>query len=416
MMLATAPVVAEVPVEEFRKGLSDIGERLKSLDTLSTELKTTRQENEKLRKEFDEAKNQIDQVRRNSLKLVTASRQRAGEISDDCARTIGAVFVLQAEKAGKLQGIDSSVREKLVGDARAVFGMEAKATLTSSDIPLPVEYGAEVTELVVMYGQARKHGTTYPLGGSSVKLPRLKTSPAFGFIAQAASVPEKSPQIEWVTFTPSKLGGLIRIPSELDADSLVPLGRFIARYAARETAKMEDLTFFIGDGTATYDSKTGLTKYVVDQTKLVTLAATKTRISDVTLANVRALRAVPSTAVLGVAKYYFHPTMEQHFAGFNTAGDKPYIANGINGASLDGFKIEWVDALPPYSTAVDASKVFGLFGDISYSFLGTRGGYRFDTSTDVYFATDEIAIRALERIDVQHMATDHVAGIRTAAS
>jgi hypothetical protein len=38
------------------------------------------------------------------------------------------------------------------------------------------------------------------------------------------------------------------------------------------------------------------------------------------------------------------------------------------------------------------------------------------TSSDVYFATDELAVRALERFTVGEMATDACAGIRTAAS
>jgi HK97 family phage major capsid protein len=194
------------------------------------------------------------------------------------------------------------------------------------------------------------------------------------------------------------------------------IGQFVARYAARETARMEDLTVFIGDGTGTYDSKTGITKYVNDQTKIVQHAVGGTSTSAITMAKVRALRAVPNSSVLGTAKYYFHPSMEQAFAAFNTAGDKPYIANGINGASLDGFPIVWVDALPAYNASATINVVYGLFGDLRFAYMGIRGGYRFDTSSDVFFATDEVAIRALERFDIQHMATDYAAGIKTSAT
>jgi hypothetical protein len=66
----------------------------------------------------------------------------------------------------------------------------------------------------------------------------------------------------------NQAGGLIRLPSELDADSIVALGQFIARYAAREIAKWEDTVLFIADGTGTYDSLKGVTKEVVDQSKI----------------------------------------------------------------------------------------------------------------------------------------------------
>lgn len=407
---------ATVPVEEFRKGIADIGEKLKVLPNLQTEFKTLSEANAKLQKDFDEAKGHIDNLRKSSLKLNRNLSTRPGEVSEDCARWIGAITILGADAHGRLNNLPPSIKEKLVDEARGAMGITGKAALTSADIPLPIEYSGEVVELVTQWGKARQYVTVYPLGAGTVKLPRLKTSPAFGFIAQSASIGEKSPQVEWVTFAPSKLGGLIRLPSELDADSIVQIGRFVARYAARETARMEDLTVFIGDGTATYDTKVGITKHVTDNAKVVVMAAGKTKISDFTLANARAMRAQPSSAVLGTARYYFHPTMEQLLASFNTAGDKPYNANAAQGATLDGFPIAWVDALPAYNTAATINTTFGLFGELSFAYMGIRGGYRFDTSSDVFFQTDEVAIRALERFDIQHMALDYAGGVRTPAA
>jgi HK97 family phage major capsid protein len=111
-----------------------------------------------------------------------------------------------------------------------------------------------------------------------------------------------------------------------------------------------------------------------------------------------------------------HPSFEQLLCTFNASGDKPYQANGVQGATLDGFPIRWVDVLPAYSTSVNVSKVFMLFGDLSFQYLGVRGGVRFDTSADAAFATDEILIRALERFTIGLMATGAVSGLETAAS
>jgi HK97 family phage major capsid protein len=62
------------------------------------------------------------------------------------------------------------------------------------------------------------------------------------------------------------------------------------------------------------------------------------------------------------------------------------------------------------------SKVFMLFGDATYQYLGVRGQIRFDTSIDAAFTTDEILIRAIERFTIGLMATGAVAGLQTAAS
>jgi HK97 family phage major capsid protein len=57
-----------------------------------------------------------------------------------------------------------------------------------------------------------------------------------------------------------------------------------------------------------------------------------------------------------------------------------------------------------------------LFGDLSFQYLGVRGGIRFDTSSDAGIETDEILIRALERFTIGLMATGAVGGLETAAA
>jgi HK97 family phage major capsid protein len=275
-----------------------------------------------------------------------------------------------------------------------------------------------VVELVSQFGAARQFGTVFPLGSGSVKLPRIKTDPVFGLIAASGTVTEKSPQTEWVTFSPEKFGGLVRLPSEIDEDSIVAIGQFVARYSARQIAKVEDHNFFVstGAGSGANGSVKGIAVSVIDNSKVVQQASTKTKTSDVTLANLRAIRAVVDAAAIAMGSYYLHPSMEQALSGLNTSGDKPYLANGSRGATLDGFPIRWVDVLPVYSTSAQASTVYALFGDLSFQYLGVRGGVRFDTSKEAGFTTDEILIRALERFTIGLMATGAVSGLQTAAS
>jgi HK97 family phage major capsid protein len=359
----------------------------------------------------------LDGLRRTQAqRALPAAPAKAGQVSDDCARHLAALVIAGALKAGRLDTLPAGPRDVLHGLCKDILGGEMKAALTTSDVPLPILYSGEIVELVSQYGAARRHGTVYPLGVGVVKLPRLKTDPAFGLVAMSASVTEKSPQIEFVTFTASKWGGLVRLPAEIDADSIVAMGQFIARYAARQLAKIEDTVFFTADGSGTYDSLEGLTKSTITNSKVVQMASTKTKYSDSTLANWRALRAVPDAAVLASGRYYCHPSFDQHLASFNVSGDKPYSANGAQGATLDGFPVRWVDVLPAYSTSANASKVFALFGDLSYQYLGVRGGVNIAASIDAGFATDEILVRALERFTIGLMATGAVGGLQTAAS
>jgi len=365
-----------------------------------------------LRGEFDKLAEETRKLRQAHLLAATRSVSRPGEVSEECARYLGGLAVVAGLRGGQLSG------DRYDGLVKDILGIEAKTALSSSDIPLPVQYSGQVVELVSLYGAARRFGTVFPLGAGTVKLPKLTTDPAFGLIAQSGTVTEKSPQVGWVTFNPEKFGGLVRLPSELDEDSIVAIGQFVARYSARQLAKVEDYNFFVstGAGSGANGSVKGLVISTIDNSKVVQMASTKTKYSDATLANLRSIRAVVDAPVIGMGKYYMHPTFEQHLSGLNTAGDKPYQANAARGATLDGFAIEWVDTLPAYSTSANVSKVFVLFGDLSYQYLATRGGVRMDTSKEAGFTTDEILIRALERFTIGLMADGAVSGLETAAS
>lgn len=336
------------------------------------------------------------------------------EVGEDCARHLTGLLLCAAQRQGKMDNLSLGQRDWINGTAKDILGEHVKTALSSSDIPLPVEYSGQVAELVSAYGAARRYGTVFPLGTGSVKLPRLKTDTTFTLLSQATAITEKSPQTEWVTFTPEKFGGLIRLPTELDEDSIVPIGQFIARYAARQMARSEDTNFWVGTGAAStvYGTAEGCTKLVATNSK-TTVSGTLGSPSEFTLAHIRKLRSVVDAPAIGMGAYYMHPTFEQHLSGLNTGGDKPYIANGINGASLDGFPIRWVDVMPVWTTSDALSTVHILFGDVSFIYLGVRGGIRFQTSVDAGFATDETLIRALERFTVGCMATGALAGLIT---
>lgn len=398
--------------------LKGVGTDIKELKALPELLKSEQKRNDaldaevkKLTKQFLSVKNQ-----RSALK--------SGEVTDDCARHIGVLAMGVGVKRGQITGRAAEMIEAM---SKEVFGAELKAALTSSDIPLPTEFSGQVVELVGMFGTARKYGTVFPLGAGTVKLPKLGTDTTFGLIASSGTVTEKSPTVTNVTFTPEKFGGLVRLPTELDEDSIVPIGQFIARYAARQLARAEDHNFWVGTGAATGVNGTaeGFTKNVVTNSKTTTQTGLGSP-SEMTLAHLRAVRAVVDASALRNGAYYFHPTFEQKLSTFNSSGDRPYNPNAqlanngaqpfVSGPTLDGFPIRWVDVMPAYTTSDVLSTVHALFGDASFQYLGVRGGIRFDTSTEAGFTTDEILIRALERFTIGLMANGAVAGVLTAAA
>ena len=356
-------------------------------------------------------------------------------VSDDCARAMSSLLVLGAARPdvnalGKLNR-DPGMHQRLIDMSCDYLGIEAKTAMTATELPVPTIFIPQVVALVFAYGAARKYGTVFPLGNVDVRLPRLKAGEEdFAYLGAGTggysqTVNEKRVTAEAVTFTANKAGGIVRIPTELEQDTYIPVGQFLAQYIARQFAKLEDKTFFLADGTATYANQTGIAKYcTTNSAYLLRLGTGKTKPSDATLDDFRNMRAQVSAAVLGnmaangqtQAAYYLHPTFEPLLRSFNKYPNFVVFAPQNGQPMLDGWPVRWIGVSQAYQSTAAADTALAFFGDASYWYLGERGAPRVEVSKEVYFATDELAMRALERVDVEAMAIDAMVTLKTATA
>ena len=418
--------------------LTEFESIMRDFELLTPRLKDNPERLEKLEKFVDTLHLQFKTFRKSGLGGSNTGIYYKGEIpyvSDDCAKAITSVFVLDCSRLKN--GLESMIpdenkRTHLLGLASSTLGMQQRSggALGTGDIPLPTAYMPQIVELVFAYGSARKYAMVFPLGSGLVKLPRLKVGEDdFGYVGigtggNSQSVPQKEVQAELVTFTANKGGGLIRIPYEIQEDTFIPIGQFLARYIGRQFAKMEDKTLFVADGTPTFANQTGIATYCVNNPAyLLQLGSGKTKPSDATLDDFRNLRALVNAAVLGnmsasgktSAAYYLSPTFEPMLRSFNKYPNF-VVFEYINGVPmLDGWPVRWIGVSQNYQTSAAAGKPLAFFGDLSYWYLAERGTPRVEVSREVFFATDELAMRALERIDVEAMAVDAMATLMTAA-
>lgn len=398
-------------VEALRKSIETHDGLLKTTGTDITALKTTANDLTTKLADFQKQRKMTSSLR---------SMRRSGEVSDECAMAIGAHFILHCERSDKLAAFCSvpSQRDALLTMARNHLGLDVKAALTTTDIPLPVSYGSEIRELISEFGVVRRKMFPYPIGMGTARPARMGTRPAFGSIAMSGEFTEKSPTFTFASLESHKLGGIVRLPRELDEQSIVSMGQFLARYGAVEFARAEDTWGFLADGTATYESIKGVAQIAVDNGKLVTLAAGKTKPSDATLANFQALRRQVNKAALSgqLSAYYLDSTWETALADFNTES-RPFVYQRLpdGSALLDGYPIIWTDVLQAYSESAAAGAVIAAFGAMSFWWLGEHGSPRIDTSEHVWFANDQLAVRFIEEIDFDYAAVDAMAVMKTAA-
>ncbi len=342
--------------------------------------------------------------------------RRKYHLSERAAQALGAKMVLGLAAKGVLENLEDSTLRACAN----VFGMETRAALTTSDIPLPTEYTQELKELQAEYGVCRRVMTHYPIGRGTSKPARLGTQDDFTFpIAISAPLTEKNVKLGSASLESHKGGGLLRLPREIDEQGIIPLGQMLARYAARKFGKIEDTIGFLGDGTAPYDSIKGVCQIAADNNLVKTLGATKTAPSDATMEDFRDLRSVGvASPVIGSGAYYMHITWERRLRTFKTQADPMiYVQNGPEGRpTLDGYPVIWSEIMQPYTTDAKPSKYIAVFGDLSYWWFGEHGMPRTDFSTDIFFTTDELAVRWLEEIDFDYAAPDCASALKTAAA
>ena len=415
-MNETETVITQDQLNEFQDILTEVKGGWAGVKDLPAAVKTLEDENSRLTRHFNDVRRLL------AARGPAPARVRlAGQVSDECARQLAAHFIAHCDKSDKLEALSSipAQRDALVQFARGTLNLTTRAALTTGDIPLPAEYGSEVRELISEFGVVRRRMAPYPIGLGTAKPARMGTRPAFGAITMSAALAEKSPALGFASLESHKLGGIVRLPREIDEQSIVAMGQFLARYGAVEFARSEDTWGFLADGSATYDSVRGIVQIARDKDLALALASGKTKPSDATLEDFRALRRQVNKAALNgrLSAYYLDTTWETRLPAFKTASEPNVYQRLADGSALlDGYPVVWTDVLEPYGTAASADKPIAVFGALSFWWLGEHGSPRIDTSEHVWFANDQLAVRFIEEIDFDYAASDATTALLTAES
>lgn len=414
--MITTTALTEEQVKEFQSILGEVKGGWAEIKALPATFKTLQDDNAQVQQQVKEVRRLI------AGHAATNPRTRgAGLVSDECARHLAAQLVAHCHKSDRLSGLCSvpAQRDALIDFACDTLNLSTRSALTTSDVPLPSQYSGEIRELISEFGVVRRRMSPYPIGMGTCRPARMGTRPAFGSIAMSAAFGEKSPSVSFASLESHKIGGIVRLPREIDEQSIVLMGQFLARYGAVEFARAEDTWGFLADGGASYESVKGIVQIAREGNKIVQLASTKTKPSDATLDDFRLVRTKVNKAAMNgrLSAYYLDTTWETRLPAFRTAAEPNVYQRLPDGtALLDGYPIVWTDVLEPYGTAASADKAIAVFGALSFWWMGEHGGPRIDTSEHVWFANDQLAVRFIEEIDFDYAALDATTALITAAS
>lgn len=271
---------------------------------------------------------------------------------------------------------------------------------------VPSELLQVIIDLREQYGVFRRECRVVPMTSDSLTIPRRVGGVTAYFMGEGDDITESDKNWDSVNLVAKKLGALIRYSSELAEDAIIDIADDLASEIAYAFALKEDQCGFIGDGTSTYGGITGAAVKIdtaPHTASVVTAAAGNTAFSTLDEADFDAvIGALPEYASMN-AKWYiskvgYANSMQRlmYAAGGNTTE----TVAGKTQMMFKGYPVVISQVLNK-TVAADTSAIKCLFGDLSMAAaLGNRRDITLKTSEDRYFESDQVAIRGIERVDI----------------
>lgn len=277
---------------------------------------------------------------------------------------------------------------------------------------VPEELDDAMIDLKEQYGLARRLFRRSTMRSDTKSRSRRAGGLTAYFVGEGSAGTESTMSWDRVNLVAKKLMILTRITNELNEDAAVEIADILVQEAGYAFAEKEDDCAFNGDGTSTYGRIVGVRQKLkdVDSTigniKGLTVAAGNT-FAEFTLANFNTVvGTLPMYADTPRAVWVMHKVLWaiaeklMHAAGGNTVENYA----GKPRRSFMGYPVEISQKMPK----TDAnSQVAALLGDFSLAAdFGDRQQTSIATSesatinSESVFETDELGLRATERIDV----------------
>lgn len=298
---------------------------------------------------------------------------------------------------------------------------QSEGTNTEGGFTVFDQVDNDIIDLREKYGVFRQHAKVVPMTSDHMKVNRRTGGLTGYWVAEAGSFTQSQKSWDQITLTPKKRGILVLWSTELNEDSIINMADDLAQEAAYEFSTIEDQCGFIGDGTSTYAGMRGVAwKFETENTSLaglVTAASTHDAVDELTLPDfISATAKLPEYARVSpgtgwyCSSYVFAAAMQRLMYG--QGGVTVRETEGGTSYSFLGYPV-YISQVLNSTAGTDASKVKALFGNLRLAAtMGVRRATDIAISTEYGFATDQIALKATTRFDinVHDVGTNSVAG------
>lgn len=269
---------------------------------------------------------------------------------------------------------------------------------------LPTVVQQEIDSVSNQYGVIRQIARVFNQIPGTLKRAGATGALAASAVAEGGSISASMRQFKAIELNPKKWAVIVPWTFEAQLEVATQILADVNREIGISFAKSEDEAAFIGDGSSSYNSITGL--FSNTDVGELALASGSTSFEDITPDNlVLARNEIPAT-LRNTGTYVFHPDMEAIFLtkkdtngayifDYKTDGEVP---------TLKGRPVLYTEAIPGLdSDAVSTS--FGVYGDFRYWIMALGAGMSAeqlnqgvitdaDTGADINLSTQDL--RALK--------------------
>lgn len=272
---------------------------------------------------------------------------------------------------------------------------------------VPEQFEQAIIDLRETYGIFRRECPPIPMGRDTMIIPRRTGGVTAAFAAEGALPSSSDPTWNQVQLTAKKLGALTKMSMEIAEDAIINLADWLASEFAYAFALKEDQCGFIGDGTSTYGGITGLLVVGLQSAHSagkVAAASPDNTFPELTSTDLTKLMSVvPQYARPGAKWYCSQVAYDLVFSRLAAAagGNTIQTISGAFQPSYLGYPIVTSQVFPAGPSTDYNAAVMLAFGDLSKAAtFGERRGITVSQTMDRYWDTDQIGLKATERIDI----------------
>lgn len=297
---------------------------------------------------------------------------------------------------------------------KGVFSNNAeKALATAPDAVggylVDTELANEIQRLATEYGVARREMNVVTLSRNSMRIPRALTDINVYWTGEGVQKTSTSPTFDQVNLTLGKLAAIVPMTDEFIEDAEFDIFGYIAEVAAEKIAEKEDLAFFTGDGSGTFNSITGL----LESANVNEVILTGSTFASMDADDLSDLKDATHPAGITNGKFYMHRTIMSLVRKLqDNEGAYIYQAPSASGpGTIWGYPVVEVEVFPAVSDSAPETS-FVLFGNLRRAaWVGIKtGGLSVALSNEAtvrnvadnadinLFAQDMTALRFVQRI------------------